>query len=266
MKSPTSTSRTSVAMATYNGARWVEEQIASILSQLGSSDELIVVDDCSTDDTVRTVRAIRDSRIHIHENHWNIGYVRTFERALALTRGTHVFLADQDDIWPPGRLAIMRAALETGAVVAGNVGVLDGPPRIRGPFGEADWRLSESASRHTLRNVLRLAASDMPYFGSAMAVHRDLLELALPFPSSVRELHDAWLALLGLCAGSMVHVEERVVLRRMHESNVSGTTRSPWVVARGRLYFVGMCVAAWYRVHLKRPRMAAVALRDRARR
>jgi hypothetical protein len=123
---------------------------------------------------------------------------------------------------------------------------------MRGPFGERDWRVDAGTSGHTLRNLLRLAASDMPYFGSAMAVRRDALDLALPFPGCVRELHDAWLALVGLASRSMVHVDDRVVLRRMHGANASGHVRSPWLVARGRYYFVLMAMAAWGRARSRR--------------
>jgi glycosyltransferase involved in cell wall biosynthesis len=244
----------SVCMATYNGARFVDEQVESILAQLGDHDELIVVDDASTDDTVARLEARRDPRISVRRSTCNEGYVRAFERALSLARGEHVFLADQDDAWPPGRVVVMREALGRGSVVAGNVAVLGGPDRLRGPFGEADWRVRAETSDHTLRNVLRLAISDMPYFGSAMALRRDVLEVALPFPGSVLELHDAWLALVGLATHSMVHIDERVVLRRQHGANTTGRIRSPWLVVRGRYYVALMILTAWRRARGARRR------------
>jgi glycosyltransferase involved in cell wall biosynthesis len=234
-------------MATYNGSQFVSDQVSSILSELDAADELIVVDDASTDDTLDVIRAMGDPRVAIHRNDGNLGYVRTFERALSLAAGQYVFLSDQDDVWPSGRVHVMLQALRRGAVVCGNIAVLDGPDHLRGPFGESDWRVEAGTSGHIVRNLLRLAASDMPYFGSAMAVRRDALDLALPFPRSVRELHDAWLALIGLASGTMVHIDDRVVLRRLHERNASGRVRDPWRVARGRWYFVSMCVDAWSR-------------------
>ena len=217
----------------------------------------VVVDDASIDETARRVEAWDDDRITLHRNDRNVGYVRAFERALGLTSGTYVFLADQDDVWPPGRVAVMVAALDGGAVVVGNVAPLDGPAGMRGPFGESDWRLHREASDHAVRNLVRLAASDMPYFGSAMAIRRDLLDYALPFPAPVHELHDAWLALLGLFSGTMVHVDDNVVLRRVHQGNASGRVRSPALVLHGRWYFVGMCAAAWRRSRAYRRAVAA---------
>jgi glycosyltransferase involved in cell wall biosynthesis len=245
-------------MATYNGASHVAAQLNSILAQLGPHDEVIVVDDASTDSTVSVVKQLGDPRIALFHQARNVGYVKTFERALSHSRGRCIFLCDQDDVWPEGRAEVMLAALERGTVVCGNIAVLDGPPHITGPFGERNWRVNAQTSGHTARNLLRLAVSDMPYFGSAMAVSREALDDALPFPRSARELHDAWLALIGLTAGSMVHVDERVVLRRLHEDNTSGRMRSPWLVLHGRILFVRMAVVAW-----RRPRGARARARGR---
>lgn len=230
----------SVCMATYNGAAYVREQLESILPQLGSEDEVVVVDDASTDDTVEVVKAIGDHRVRLVGNARNLGYVRTFERALSLAEGDHVFLSDQDDMWPGGRVRVMQEALGDAMVVAGNIAVLGGPAHISSPFGGRPWLLTGGPTPRPLPWLLRLAASEAPYFGSAMAVRRDLLGIALPFPDSVQELHDAWLALLGLSARSMAHVPDRVVLRRLHGANASGTRR-PWpTVLRGRLLFLKM--------------------------
>lgn len=243
----------SVCMATHNGARFIEEQLTSILDQLTSNDEAIVVDDASTDDTPDRVEKLGDARIRLLRLPTNVGYVRAFERALNLARGDHVFLADQDDVWPLGRVALMQQALGSAAVVAGNVALLNGPDHIRGPFGERDWRLRSGHERRRLRNAVRLAASDLPYYGSAMAVRRDALEVALPFPPSVRELHDAWLVLVAMGLNSLGHVDERVVLRRVHDGNATGSIRSPREILRGRWWFLQMAWDAYQRTHQLRP-------------
>ena len=84
----------SVCMATYNGARYVHEQVASILPQLGPSDELVVVDDCSRDETVSVLRALEDPRVRIHCNERNRGVVASLERALRLACNDVLMLAD----------------------------------------------------------------------------------------------------------------------------------------------------------------------------
>ena len=236
--------RLSVCMATYNGRQYVVEQVWSILGQLGDTDELVIVDDASRDETPALIRGIGDTRITLVEGKVNLGYVKAFERALTLSRGQFIFLADQDDVWPEDRVRLMSEALEHSCVVAGNVAILGGSPRITSPFGSQDWRLDGDPSIHPWGWIFRLAMSNAPYFGSAMAVRRDLLDIALPFPASVRELHDAWLALVGLSLRSITHLPDRVVLRREHGANASGTRRAWPAVLRGRWWFLRMLIDA----------------------
>ena len=112
----------SVCMATFNGERHVRRQIETILSELSGTDELIIVDDCSTDRTVEVICSIEDPRISVHRNAYNQRQVKSFATAIALARNDVVFLADQDDVWIPGRVDLMCEALQTAraALVASN--------------------------------------------------------------------------------------------------------------------------------------------------
>src|SRR5665647_1711453 len=111
-KSAAKTPRISVCMATYNGAPYVGEQMNSILEQLGPSDEVVVVDDASTDDTVDRLHAIGDQRVRVLESAENRGYVRGFEESLRNAHGQFILLSDQDDVWEPGRVRAIVGALE----------------------------------------------------------------------------------------------------------------------------------------------------------
>ena len=86
-------------MATYNGSKYIQTQLMSILGQLGPDDELVIVDDGSVDSTVDIIRSFNDPRIRLYLNQVNLGAVRTFDRALHLVQGDLVFLSDQDDRW-----------------------------------------------------------------------------------------------------------------------------------------------------------------------
>ena len=229
----------SVAMATYNGAAFVEEQLASILADLGPDDEVVVVDDASTDDTAAVVGGFDDARVRLVRSEANQGYVRAFERAIGQARGQVVLLADQDDVWVPGRVATLTRALESHQVVASNLGTLGGAEGIPGPFGQDDWRLKAGDERHHVRNVLGILAGLRPYYGCAMGVRRDALRLALPFPDYLAESHDLWLALYGNLSGSIGHVEARTVQRRIHADNQTPVSpRGPRAVLRSRLLLV----------------------------
>ncbi|MEI7548294.1 MAG: glycosyltransferase, partial [Actinomycetota bacterium] len=107
--------RVSVAMATYNGERWVAEQLLSILGQTRTPDQIVVCDDASTDGTLKVVdelAALHPSLIRVIRNTSNVGYILNFERAIEHTDGDIVLLSDQDDIWVPHKIETLLAGLD----------------------------------------------------------------------------------------------------------------------------------------------------------
>ncbi|MCP1429492.1 glycosyltransferase involved in cell wall biosynthesis [Microbacterium foliorum] len=210
----------SVCMATYNGERFLPEQLDSILRQLRPEDELVVVDDASVDGTFALLSEIDDPRVVIHRNPENLGYVRTFERAMTLASRDVLLLSDQDDIWIDGRRDRLVAATGDAAVVASDLLLLGSERPLTSPLTGRPWRLSPGGERH-LRNELLMLAGNAPYFGCAMALRRDALELVLPFPSYLDESHDLWIATVGNATGAMRHMSEPTILRRIHDSNTS---------------------------------------------
>lgn len=241
----------SVCMATHDGGRFVADQLASILAQLGPNDEVVIVDDDSSDDTLARLREVRDSRVRLVEWTRNRGYVRAFEEALRLAGGEMVLLADQDDVWVPGRVSTMVRALEHADVVASNLATLGGGDSIRGPYGQVDWRLRASQSRQHAFNVLGILAGNRPYYGCAMGVRRSALGRILPFPSFLSESHDLWIALYGNIARSIVHLDERTVWRRFHEDNITpDRPRGFRRVVRSRRLLLRSAAVLWRRVHV----------------
>lgn len=215
--------RVSVCMATYNGARYVEEQLRSILSELGPDDEVLVVDDASRDETADIVDALGDSRIRLFRESRNEGYVRTFEKAMTRALGDVVMLADQDDVWTAGRRRALADAAMRSGVAASNIVLLGSDAPLRSPITRRPWRLRSDQSSHALRNEMRILAGVIPYFGCAMAVRRDMLHRVLPFPTFLTESHDLWIATAANDARAMEHIEEVTVQRRVHGENASSS-------------------------------------------
>lgn len=213
----------SVAMATYNGAAHVREQLDSILAQLGPDDEVVVVDDASTDATLDVLRGVDDPRLRVHPRDHNLGYVRTFEEAVGLTTGDVVMLSDQDDVWIEGRADLLLAALERTEVAASDVVLLGDDAPLPSPFRRRPWRLDPVTSGHRRRNGVRLMAGLMPYYGCAMAVRRSALDILLPLPPWLHESHDLWIATVGNVTGQMTHVGAPTVRRRLHAANASSS-------------------------------------------
>lgn len=99
--------RLSVAMCTYNGEKYIREQLMSIRNQTLRIDEIVICDDCSEDDTVEIIENLirqYDLPVRLHVNTWNHGYRKNFEQAICRCSGDIIFLSDQDDIWLPTKV------------------------------------------------------------------------------------------------------------------------------------------------------------------
>lgn len=233
----------SACMATHNGAKYLETQLRTVLADLSASDEVVIVDDASTDSTIDVIKSFRDPRVRLLVNLTNLGHVRTFARAIEASSGDIICLVDQDDVWPEGRTDVLRSALEVGDAVAGRfITFSDDRPNqaavvsnLRQEMSDARWR-----------NLIGLALGRRDYYGSTMAFNARLKELILPIPSFV-EAHDHWIAAAGALFGRLQHVEDIVARRRIHESNLSPAKSRPLArVLRTRailLTSIGMLVA-----------------------
>lgn len=208
----------SVCMATYNGELFVKEQIESILPQLDSSDELVIVDDASTDNTRDILQSINDARVSIIDNVINLGPVRSFERAIAIANGGIIILSDQDDIWPEGRVLVMRNALQGSALlVAGGLEVF-------GDNRRPDSIHFTPGTQRSWRNIVGILMGQRPYYGSALAFRSEIKSLLMPFPRWV-EAHDHWIAIVANVAGQCKHLPNVVTLRREHDRNLTSPRR-----------------------------------------
>ena len=228
----------SVCMATYRGERYVETQLRSILDQLASGDEVIVVDDCSTDATVEAIQRINDSRIALHVNDRNRREVYSFNRAIMLAKHDILFLADQDDIWLPGRAEQMAKSLRdtNAALVSTNFEWMDHEEQhLKVSFDGV--RACDSERR--LKNILEIFLGKTNYFGCAMAFQRKLVPLIIPIPDYV-ESHDLWIALAANLIASNLHLDEATLRKRRHSSNATSTVsnRSLFLKLRARAIFV----------------------------
>lgn len=207
----------SVCMATYNGSQFVSEQVQSIISQINASDELIIVDDCSSDNTLEEVRKIGDSRIHIVESSHNQGPIASFAVALNLAQGDFIFLADQDDVWHENKVSrVMSAFYDQDADLVVHDGVVT-DTRLN-PIDNSWNHYNHSKPTHSLFKTLVKNS----YTGAMMAMRRDLLNMVLPFPQSI-SMHDWWIALVALKKRrKIVILKEKLIDYRRHIGTVTG--------------------------------------------
>jgi glycosyltransferase involved in cell wall biosynthesis len=224
-------------MATYRGERYVERQLRSILDQLGVSDEVIVVDDCSPDRTVEQVMSLQDPRIKVFQNDSNRREVYSFGRAIGIAKGDIIFLSDQDDVWSPGRVQLMVHQLQrsSAALITSNFEWMDESER---PLDVAFDGVSAAASKRHIKNIIDIFIGKTNYFGCAMAFRRELVPMIVPIPSYV-ESHDLWIALAANQLGSNLHIDDKTIRKRRHGNNATSTVSNRPVSRRllSRLIF-----------------------------
>lgn len=210
-------------MATYNGEKYILKQIQSILSQLSDTNEVIVVDDCSLDNTVNIIKGINDDRIKIYHNKNNMGHVKSFEKAISISSGDYIFLSDQDDIWKETRLENMIEKLvgENGCILSSTFDIIDEADNL---VNDRKVKLQQKYSKYTIINILNIFMGIGEYWGCTMCFNRKFLSIALPIPKTVIS-HDIWFALVGICTNRMVHYERNTLSHRRHSSNLSPRRR-----------------------------------------
>lgn len=227
----------SVCLATYNGQDHIIKQLKSILDQLNIGDEVIVVDDCSFDSTIKLIEELNDQRIRIFRNSENRGHVFSFDRAISLAANDFIFTSDQDDIWTPGRVELMIMELERtkAEVVTTNFKWMDENDNfILIPF---DGVKSENSKKY-FQNILEIYIGKTNYFGCAMAFKKSFLPIILPIPSYV-ESHDLWIALASNLKKSNTHLDSDTLRKRKHLNNTTSTvsTRSLFAKFKSRWIF-----------------------------
>ena len=209
----------SVCMASYNGALYIERQLRSILCQLGQADEVIVVDDHSSDATLDVVEKISDSRIKIFRNVSNEGVLRTFERAIRLASGEIIFLSDQDDIWYPAKVRSYLQAFDGRPEVT----LVLSDARVINDVGEV---VTESffKSRGGFSPGLLHNITKNKYLGCTLAFRRSLVDKFLPFPEDI-PMHDMWIGCINSIYGTSCFLDMPLMAYRRHQYNASPAKR-----------------------------------------
>lgn len=232
----------SVALCTYNGERFVAEQVHSILAQTLPPRELVVSDDGSSDSTLAVVRATVKEwggsiELLVIENPAPLGVIRNFEQAILACSSDLVALSDQDDVWMPDRLArIVPLFQERPALllVHSDAQLIDAAGDPLGatlldalevtPEMKDDVRAGRAFEVLMRRNIVT---------GATTVIRRSLAERAAPFPPSW--IHDEWLAVVAAATGEIDLLPEQLIGYRQHGGNQIGARRLTLREKFGRL-------------------------------
>lgn len=207
----------SVCLATYNGEKFIRDQVESILNQLDVDDELIVSDDGSTDSTVEILKSYPDNRIKIYYNKNNHGVNGNFENAINHSNGDYIYLSDQDDIWLDGKIDACQAALQNYHCIIHDAIVVDQDLK---PIYDSFFEERHSGPGFW-KNIYRNS-----YLGCCMAFRREILQLVLPIPYKSTYYHDNWIGSLSDVVYGVKFISFKGILFRRHSNNTSFTAKN----------------------------------------
>lgn len=204
----------SVVICTYNGSRYLSQQLDCIIQQTYSPLEIIISDDCSEDNTVDIINTYcqKDNRIRFFQNDQNLGYNKNFEKACLLATGDYIFISDQDDIWELNKISGMMQRRNTQSDFVYSLS--------RDFWGDEPIRGEENKPiRYYEGSMPEKLAFDSPIHGHACMFKRTLLKHAVPFPADV--YYDWWLSMVASAVSSVSCVKQTFTYHRLSGNNSS---------------------------------------------
>lgn len=209
----------SVAMATYNGAKYIDEQLQSIIHQTYNNIEIVIVDDCSKDDTIKIIQQYqRDFPfIHLFINEQNSGVTKTFEKAIKESKGLFIAISDQDDLWELNKIEILVSEIGEHDAIYSNSLLVDANGfslnksfasimNMKTYYSGAPFLLSNSVPGHTI------------------LMTKEFVKKIVPFPENM--LFDLWIGFCAAANNGIKFVDKTLVKYRQHDTNTIGTRDS----------------------------------------
>lgn len=225
----------SIALCTYNGEKFLREQLDSIAQQILLPDELVVCDDRSQDRTLEILETFRDRvafPVHIHRNEQNLGSTKNFEKAVSICREEIIALCDQDDVWRPQKLKrlmeVLQANPEAGYAFS-NAELVDENLQLLGGLLWDSIRFSGDVRERFFKGEqIQCFIKQHIVTGATMAFRADIGKMAMPFPTSGNWIHDGWIALVATSLGARgIPIDEPLIEYRQHAKQQIGAPTPP---------------------------------------
>ena len=201
----------SIALCTYNGERFIRQQLDSLLAQTYNFIEIIVVDDCSNDQTVAIIKEyqIKHATIKFFSNTQNLGFNKNFERAISYCTGEYIAICDQDDIWYPEKIEVLYQAIGNNWLVFSNSTYIDHQNKNLG---------KELLPNFTLQNKTFKSLLLYNYVtGHTTLFHKSFLSNVLPLPAS--DYYDWWIGFVAMYHHKIVYCDRVLTKYRIHEQS-----------------------------------------------
>lgn len=209
----------SIAMCTYNGEKFLAEQLDSIVNQTYQNLEIIIVDDRSNDNTLDILKQyeLRHPNLKVYQNESNLGYIKNFERAISLCSGDFIALSDQDDIWDLRKIELQLSNISSNLLTYHNSEFINS--------SGATLSLKISDIRHFYKGsnpavfLLENCVS-----GHSILFRRELIQYLDGFRNLI--FHDWWLAYVSCNIGSINYINDCLVKYRQHDTTSTNILHS----------------------------------------
>ncbi len=217
--------RVHIVMASYNGEKYMEEQLNSLLAQTWQNITIEVCDDGSSDRTCEIAEQYlrQDSRLSLHRNEKNKGYVRNFLEGIRRSDAEYIMLCDQDDIWYRDKVELTLRAMERAEKECPDKPVLVFTDAINfdSGTGQEQGRFHHSSHLDTKKVDTGHLFMENKVIGCTAMVNRAILPYLTEIPEEIR-VHDWWLALICSHFGRVVYLDRPTLLYRQHSGNMIG--------------------------------------------
>jgi len=208
----------SIALATYNGEKFLKAQLESIYAQTYKNIEVVVTDDCSDDRTLEILEQYREQHgLKYYQNDTNLGVVKNFERAISFCRGEYIALADQDDIWLDNKIELLVNHIGNSSMIFTDAKLIDEKGNvIQKSFHESTKEYIPTVDAYNYLLHKNFVT------GCTVLFDKNIIKGKLSIPEKLF-LHDHWLALLATQYNGVKYVKQQLILYRQHENNLVGS-------------------------------------------
>lgn len=204
-------------MCTYNGERFLAQQLDSIINQTYTNIEIVICDDGSTDKTIQMIQEYQKkfASIKLYQNKTNLGFVQNFAKAISLTTGDYVATSDQDDIWLENKLEVFVKEIKDNVLIYSDAVLIDSQNKKQNKYLNYPKRYLVSGENCSSMFLFHNCIS-----GNTMMFESGLKKHILPIPKGV-EFHDKYIAFVASCVGSISYTKENYVYYRRHDRQVT---------------------------------------------
>lgn len=215
--------KTSVALCTFNGEKYLRKQLDSILEQTVAVDEIVVCDDLSTDATLSILNQYKETFpniFKIHANEKNLRSVKNFEKAISLCENEIVFLCDQDDMWVPEKVEVILNQFKISPelqVIATNAFIINDDEDMLNVSTIYDI---PSKTTKEMKEILFFHQNFCT--GATMAMRKEFADDLMPFPPENLFHHDEWIALKASLKNQLLFLNDRLIKYRIHQNQLVG--------------------------------------------